>query len=292
MGSSSGTSTTVVKRLPDYAQPYAQNMIVRAQVLSDPSSYVPYPGTTFATQNATELAALATLVARGGSGNLTISKGIAYIEDLLDGLYLLGADVFFEAAEDAVEDNLEPAIDTSIVLLLGGSKFAMGNFEGANLARTLASTTYAKYFSRAMAKLYAENYKAGRTDQNQALAIGLEYGAQPIKNAETLRMAGFYTREYNQQLLTDLFNKLVDTQVYKIQHLEILGNAIRALVGSQTSRTDPFYRPSPWIAAAGGAISGAAAGAMIGVETGMWSGPWGAVVGGVIGAGVGLLSSR
>jgi hypothetical protein len=262
-------------------------MMTRALTLSDPSTYVPYSGTTFATQNATELAALATLVARGTSGNLTISKGITYIEDLLDGLYLLGSDAFFEATEDAVEDNLEPAINTDVVLLLGGSKFAMGNFEGANLAQTLAATTYAKYFGRAMAKLYADNYRVGRTDQHQALAIGIEYGSQPIKDAETLRVGGLYQREYNQQYLTELFDKWVDTQVYKIQHLEILGNAIRALVGSQTTRTEPYYKPSPMIAMAGGMISGAIAGGM----ATSWSGP-GMVVGAVVGAGLGYLASR
>jgi len=292
MGSSSGTATTVVKRLPDYAQPFASAMVVRAQVLSDPSSYVPYGGVTFAAQEGAELQALTTLSNRGRIPNVTITKGIALIEDILDGLYLLGSDAFFEATEDAVEDNLGPAINTDVVLVLGGSKFAMGNSEGSNLAQTLAATTYTKYFSRIMARLYNENYRAARTDQHQALNIGIEYGAQPIKDAETLRMAGFYDREYRQQLDTDLFNKWVDTQVYKIQHLEILGNAIRALVGAQATRTEPFYRPSPWIAAAGGAISGAAAGAMIGVETGMWSGPWGAAVGAVVGAGVGYLSSR
>jgi hypothetical protein len=292
MGSSSGTATTVIKRLPDYAQPFAQAMMVRAKALSDPSSYVPYAGTTFAAQNSTELAAIATLVARGVSGNTTIAKGIAYIEDLLDGLYLLGSDAFFEATEDAIEDNLGPAINTDVVLVLGGSKFAMGNFEGSNLAQTLAATTYTKYFGRIMARLYNENYRAGRTDQHQALALGIEYGAQPIKDAETLRMAGFYDREYRQQLDTDLFNKWVDTQVYKIQHLEILGNAIRALVGAQSTKTEPFYRPSPWIAAAGGAISGAAAGAMIGAEIGEGGGPYGLVIGAIVGAGVGYLSSR
>jgi hypothetical protein len=259
-------------------------MVLRAQALSDPSSYVPYSELTFAEQNETELAALATLAARGITGNLTVSKGIVYIQDVLDGLYLLGSDAFFEAAEDEVEDNLTIAINTDLIPLLGGSKFLMGNSEGANLAQSLGATTYAKYFGRVLARLYAENYRASRDDQVKALSIGIEYGAQRIKDGEVLRMSGVYEREYAQQLYTDLFNKWVDTQVYKIQHLEILGNAIRALVGAHSTKTSPYYKPSPWMGAAGGAISGAVIGSYI-------LPGWGTVIGAVVGGVAGYVAS-
>jgi hypothetical protein len=286
MGAKSTTSTTVIKRLPDYAQGYAQQMVIRAQSLADPSTYVPFAGPTYAAQTSDELEAIATLASRGTIGNLSISKGVVLLEDILDGIYLLGTDVFMEAAEDAVEDNLTIAINTDLVPLLGGSKFLMGDVEAANLAQSLGATTYIKYFGRAMGRFYADNYKTQRTNQEGALSIGIEFAAQPIKDAETRRIAGVYAREYLQGYDTDLFNKWMDSQVYKVNHLEILGNAVRALVGGQSTRTEPYYRPNPMISAAGGAISGAVSGAMIGGYATSWSGP-GMIIGGAIGAVVG-----
>jgi hypothetical protein len=207
----------------------------------------------------------------------------------LNGVYLAGTDSFFQGALVLFHDNLASAVTDIVIPLIGGSVFKMGNLEGANLAQSLCSGTAAKYSGRGQAKMYADNYKAGRTDQHQALQVGIEFAGQPYRDAEAMRAAGLYQRDHNQAKLENDFNYWVDGQVWRVKKLEILGNAIRALVGSHITKTEPYYRPNQAVAIAGGAIMGGIAGyMMLGATMG---GPTGAAVGLIAGAALGALSS-
>ena len=123
--------------------------------------------------------------------------------------------------------------------------------------------------------------------------MGIEFAGQPYIDADILRTAGLHQRQFNQEELTDLYNRWLDEETAAVQKLELLGNAIRALVGTQYTKTEPLYKPSQAVAMAGGAVTGAVGGYMAASAMyGASAGPTGMVIGGVIGLGLGLLSSQ
>ena len=103
---------------------------------------------------------------------------------------------------------------------------------------------------------------------------------EPAKDAEMLHRAGLKYRVWLQGKYKTNYELWQDEQTASLRRTEVLGNAIRSLVGSQTTRTEPYHRPSP--------LMGAAAGAMAGL-------PFAGATGGmsvVAGAALGLLSSQ
>jgi hypothetical protein len=285
MGSGSGSSTTTVKRLPDYCEIYVTQFLIRSSALST-EAYVPYWDTlgadpTIAPQPANETAAIALLATRGRNGNATISKGITFIQDVLDGDYLLGLDAIFQASLDLVHNNLVTQFTNEVLPLLGASPLVMGDLSAENLASSLAAGRGAVWSARIQAKLYAENYRSGRLMQDRVRAHGLAYASAAYKDGETLRLAGLYQREYNQASAEDSYKHWIDVEISRVKRLEILGNAIRAMVGTQYTKTTPLFKPSPVTGFVGGAVAGAQIGAMSGNPYGV---AIGAVVGGIVGA--------
>lgn len=282
MGGKSSTSTTTVKNLPDYCTPYVVSYLERSAVLSR-LAYAPYGGTTVAAQNADETDGIAGLALRGRNGNVTITKGIAFVLDTLQGDYLPGTDTPFQNSLSKVSTGISDSFTNEVLVLIGVSGVILGDPSGENVAQNLCSGTVSKYSNRVQAALYAKNHRVGRIDQHQGLEFGPEYASQPYRDAELLRAAGLYQREYDQSVYLDTYNKWVDAQVWRVQRLEILGNAIRALVGTQYSKTEPVYTPSKVVAVAGGAMAGAAMGAYIGSAYPVVGTAIGAVVGGLMG---------
>jgi hypothetical protein len=288
MGSSRGSSTTTVRRLPAYCEPYVTSFLSRASDLSN-VAYSPYGGPTYATQNADELDGISRMATRGRSGNATITKGGALILDILDGDYLPGTDTLFQNTLTKVHDSLATSFVDQILPLIGAKSMLVGDLSGENVAQNLCAGTVAKLSARVQAALHGRNYRTGRIDQHQALEFGPEYASQPYRDAETLRTAGLYAREYLQGSYTDTYHKWTDDQIARVQRLELLGNAIRAMVGNQYTKTEPYYKPSPVVGMMGGALSGAAAGALLGGKT---LNPYLVVGGAVAGAVLGYLSSE
>ena len=291
MGSSKGgNSTTIVKNIPAYAESYVQSFLARAVVLSN-DAYDAYGGTTYAVQNANEVDAIALMAARGRDGNLTITKATTYVRALLDGDYLLGTHPGFVAMLDKASSKPTQFFEDDIKSKVGGSLNLMQG-DGEDIAETMLANTPSRYNNRAAAFIYDKAYRYERTTQGHALSYGIELAGQGAKDAELLRIAGLYMREYNQGDLEDAFKIWYEQQVANVRQLDILGNAIRALVGTQTATTEPVYRTSPVVAMAGGALAGAATASMLaGAGWGAAGGPVGMAVGAVIGGVIGLASS-
>lgn len=308
MGSSSkGSSTTTVKNLPAYAEPYAKTFLEGAEVLSN-EAYTNYPDQTYANQATGEIAAIAKLVARGSGGNALIDKSIVYLEAVLDGDYLLGTYSKFTDLLSTISSKTTAEFAT-INNLLGGKPYVIGDLSGDNLAQEMSTTTAATVLTRNEKILYNKNYITERQLQNEGIAHTIEHGKQAIVDGEILRTAGTLQRQYDHGYYMDLYKEWYDDQIGEIKRLEILGNGIRALVGTQVTTTKPYYRPSKTAAMIGGALSFAVMGsqagssmatssalaggasAIEGATAGSAGGWYGAAAGLVIGGIIGLLSS-
>ena len=306
-GSNKGSSTTTVKRLPAYAEPYAKSYLEGAETLSL-EAYTNYPENTYADQTADEIAAIAKLVARGSGGNALIDKSIVYLEAVLDGDYLLGVYAKFTDLLSTISSKTTAQF-SAINNLLGGKPYIIGDLSGDNLAQEMSSTTAAIVLTRNEKILYNKNYLEERFLQNDSIEHVIEHGKQGIVDGELLRMAGVLQREYDHGYYMDLYKEWYEDQIGEIKRLEILGNGVRALVGTQTAITKPYYRPSKVAgaiggalsfavmgskmaasmaaakasAAAGGGVAGAAAGAKAGSAAGWYGAAAGLVIGGIIG---------
>jgi len=294
MNTSSGSSTTVVNKLPDYIHPDKSECEVDAiqsylqwaqKIYNDKDeNFLPYDKETFHKQEQDEIDGIEGLAARGRNGDdLIENKAKPYLENVLAGNYLLGNASDFRTARDNTINKPKSTFISEILPEIGCNPYIAGFATGENLAKELAEEQ--KYYDRMEKRLYAINYKSERRRREQALPYGVEYGKQDVVNREVLRMAGLYQREYNQGKLEDDYKMWYDEMTTKARVLEVLGNAIRSLVGTHSAITTPYYRPSPVVATMGGAMSGAMAGFTFG-------GPTGAAIGGGIGAVLGFLSTN
>jgi hypothetical protein len=297
MGSSHGSSTTVVKRLPDYASSYVLAFLDRAATLAA-ETYVPFwdavggSAVTHYPQTANETTALTALETRGRSGNTTIAKASDLVQSIIEGDQLDGSDSEFQGVLTKFHDTFSLAVLNEVVPLVGGSLYYVGDLSGENLAQNLATPLITEYSSRVQRVMTGKNYKRARTDQIRVLSMGIEYAGQPYVDAEILRTAGLHQRHYDQEELNDLYNRWLDEETGPIQKLELLGNAIRALVGTQYTKSEPIYKPNPAMAMVASGVSGAISGAMIGSQVGAGFTGYGAAIGAVAGLALGAMSSQ
>lgn len=284
MGSKKGTSTTITQIVPDYLQDEVTDYINRSKKLfhNHDSDNEYFTGQTYADQPQEEIDALNGLASRGINGDVLVhTYGMPLLEDILGGQYLAGNNTGFITALEKTLDKATTTFEDDVWSKLGGKLYLVGDLSGDNLAQE--SSEIKKYKKRMESLLYKYNYDNERKRQHDSFSLGIEYGKQAVVDAEILRFAGLKQREHDQGILTDAYSLWVEKQVNRVKWLDVYGNAIRSLVGAESAETAPYSKPSPWIGAAGGAMSGAAMGSMFG--------PYGTAAGAVIGGIVGYISS-
>lgn len=286
MGGKSGTATTTAKYLPEWVTKAGHHMAVlnRSEELSTQYKLGNiYDGQTYADQTQEEKDGISALATKGRNGSDIIDAVVADAEASVDGDFLLGTTQKFIDMLDNTTQSSTNKFGTGILTELGANLYYVGDSSGENLASDLVDVT--AYNSKLEAKLYSSNYEAEIEIQNQVIGISVELGKQPVVFAEALRIAGLYQREYNQLELEDVYKQWYDGEVSKVRYLEVLGNAIRAIVGTETATTKPFNRASPMVGSMGGAMSGAMMGSMI-------MPGWGTAIGAVAGMAMGFMSSQ
>lgn len=276
-GGGSSTSTSTVRTVPDWAIPYVQSYWDTAYDLWKADTLAVYTGDVTAAQPQDEIDGIAGLANRGRYGDQVITKAIAYEDDVINGGYLPGTKAAFVAALASVTGNSTTDF-ASITSRIGRKPYYVGDSDTTFLARSLTTGTPALYNARISALLYADNYKRERVIQDHGLAYGVEMGKHAAIDGEALRRAGLYSREYlhgTYQLSHKLF---VEQQEIAVANIDIFGNAIRAITGSQQATTQTT-EGNKLMGAVGGAVSGAMVGSLLG-PPGMIIG---AIVGGIAG---------
>jgi hypothetical protein len=259
-GGGGGSYNTINENpLPDWAQPSVANYLSRANTLSgDPSAYETYTGITYAPRNQNEIDGIAALTARGTNGSPIVTKGKVALTQILE----LAIDANIEEADDSFDKLAEIAIEAFEEEILPSVTIAalqMGRYGGDSFHRLQAKAARKamnSFVDLANNHYYDGRYLFERNVQNQMLPANIAFGNQDVVDAELLHQAGMYEREYQQELLEDAFRKWLDEQEGSVRRLEIMGNAIRAMVGAQVTTTEPYYRPGEWNEVAGIALAG------------------------------------
>ena len=296
MGWSKGTSTTTMRNVPAYAEPFVRSYLEKGNAIAFDTAYdsffTVYPDETWAPLFQNEINGIEALATRGRNGSVVIDKGGTVITDSLDGDYLEGSNTAFQAM--LVDATTKPSntFESQIRNLLGGTLYNIGDLSVENQAYNLTSIMAARYNNRAAASMYKNNYDMERINQDRVLHQAAEYSKESVKNAEWLRKSGMFYRVWLQGSYENSYKNWFEGQVLEVNRVEVLGNTIRALVGTQSKKTAPFYRPSPAAGVIGGMMAGGAAGGMMaGAMWGKSAGPYGVAAGAVIGGVMGYLSS-
>lgn len=275
-----GTSTLIT--VPSWARGYVQSYAQIAYDLWNQPALVQYTGDIAADQPQNEADGIAALATRGANGDSVIDKGSDFIDDVILG-NRLGGDADFDAALALVTGNSTTDF-ASVSSRIGKKAYFVGDSDSTLLAQTLSVGYPAAFNARISAAIYADNYAKERNFRDHALAYGVEMAKHPVIDAETLRKAGLANREYTQNTYTLNHQLWLEGQEMSVANLEIFGNMLRALTGSQQTTTSGDQKGNKTMGALGGAIGGAMIGSQI-------LPGWGTAIGFVVGGLAGWLGS-
>ena len=288
--SSSKNSTTTMIGVPAYAEPFVRSYLEKGNAIAFGAAYdsffTVYPDETWAPLFQNELDGIEALATRGRNGSPLITKGTKVITDIIDGSHLEGNKPQFQDMLGKSTTKPSNIFETPIRSRVGGSLYGIGDFSANNQAFVLTAPISKRYNDRAAASLYKDSYDIERVNQSRILPKAIDYSKESIKNAEWLRRSGVHYRAWLQGSHEENYKKWYEGQVLEVNRVELLGNTIRALVGTSSKKTVPFRVISKAVTVGMGMASGALTGVYIGSY---WPGAGtiivavvGAIVGGVV----------
>lgn len=140
-----------------------------------------------------------------------------------------------------------PAIQHQHVFSFGGSDHNIAEAKAGKLMMAKINE---------IARMFYEDYTKERQLQQQGVAHATPYGLQCIRDAEMVRQAGVFAREYSQGALQDAWETWNENQILPVRNLDIGGNAIRTILSTYRQSTTKYYGPSRLAQIAGVAIAG------------------------------------
>ena len=257
--SGGGGNTTTKTELPDYAKPYAVDLLERSGQLSDQQIPV-YQGQRTADMNQYQTGAMDMTAARALGGSQEINAGSRNITDTLNGKYLDGNPYLqnqIDQSSGAITRNFQQAIQPSTDAnfaragAFGGSAWGQAS---DNNSRNLASA-----LQNNATQMQYQNYGDERNRQRGAMPLALNYGNQAYTDASALGQVGQQQYGFDQQRLDDYMAMWNDIVQGPYKQLDILANGLRGSVGGGGTVTASGPSANPWGQAlgAGAALYGA-----------------------------------
>lgn len=305
-GGGGGTQTTRVE-LPEYAAPYAAQLMQRAADWSYQDVPV-YEGQRTAGLNQDHAQAMDLIRQRALNGSPDINAARGNLAATMQGQYFKPADVNRYAGPNPYLDQAiqktQGDISRNYAAGTGAQTMAQfrnaGAFGGSAMQETqdmqnralgdaLANASSAmrmqdygnqQQLAESQAQRNDQLYNAERQRQIQGMMFAPQLANTDYQNYQNLLGVGDIGREAQQSQLNDEYARWQDWFNKPYLQLETLSNGIMGATGGGVARntTAPNpYQPNRTAGAIGGAASGAAMGSMFG--------PWGTA----IGAGIGLL---
>ncbi len=263
MNSGSGANTITEKLLPDFAEGSVKIYVQRAWNMANPDEDNYNIDAldaldTYAEWNSNEQDGITALATRADGGSSIVQKGKDLLEDIFDGSKL-NVNTKLDDAYTKKADILKQQFSEEVLPELESEALSIGmvGSSGHNIKQAKAAEKLLELLVGSSKDIYFDDYETARDIQENSLGHGIVYSGESTRDAELLRQAGLYIREYNQGSLEDSYRKWTANQIHAITKLEILGNAIRATIGSGVTKTEPFFTPKPIAQIAGLAMAGA-----------------------------------
>lgn len=254
-GSSAPDHTTTTTELPQWAQPYAQQLLNRGAALSSQNMPV-YTGPRTADMNGMQTAGMNMVQQRAQNGSPVVNAGQQNLTDTLNGSYLNAGNPYLSKAIDAASQDVTRNYDAAVngtdatfgrAGAFGGSAWQQAQQGNAHeLVNTLGNLS---------TNMHMQDYGQERQNQIGAQQTALQYGAQPYMDAQQLMGAGATQFGYDQQKLTDAQNLFNEQAQSPYKSLDVLANTIRGAVGGGGTITQSGPGANPFAQGVGGAAA-------------------------------------
>ena len=215
-----------------------------------------YPGATYAAQTADETAGIAAIAFRGSFGSDIEISAEAYLQNLLGGNYLANNPNLVALFQARIDELYEQFTEETLPNIQERYRFAFGGSEH-NIAEAEAAKKIMAKIAALAEEIFYDDYRKERRLQDSGISHAVPYGQRGIRDAEMLRSAGVYQREYDQGLKIDNWKKFNEDVLLPIRNLNVYGNAVRTILGTGRTTDTKYYKPPAMAEIAGLALTGA-----------------------------------
>lgn len=254
-GGSKSDDVTTTTELPDWAQPYAQDLLSRGSALSSQPMPV-YGGQRTAGLNSMQQGGMQMIQDRARNGSAVVNAGQSNVMDTLNGNYLSQGNPYLGAAIDRasqdVTRNYHGAVNNNDATFARSGAFGGSAWQQAQEG---AQRQLATGLGDVATQMRYQDYGNERNNQMNAQGMALQYGQQPYMDAQQLSQAGATQYGYDQQLLSDQQDVFNEKAQAPYKSLDVLANTIRGAVGGGGQVTQSAPGSNPWGQAAGGAAA-------------------------------------
>lgn len=264
------TTQSVTQQLPDYAHPYAVNLLERGYGLSN-SEYQPYQGQRIADLTPEHQAGLSMTRDRALYGAPDVNAARAQNAYTSAGGYLTPeSNPYLKGNVDAAMNAVRGQVN---------SQFNSAGGYGGSAHQEMLTGQLANKAN----EMYGANYVNERANQLRAAVLAPQFGQMDYADSQALLGVGDVYGRQQQNLLNQQYDDFQRQSNYPYQQLDLLSNALAGSTGgrSTTTQTGSPMQYSPAASALGGGLLGYGVGSMAQGTLGSYS-PY-------VGAGLGAL---
>lgn len=259
-GGGGNTTTTTKAELPEYAKPYAVELLNRGSALSN-QPYIAYTGKQKAGFDPAQEQALNMSMQRGLMGNAATNAGQQNLVNTLNGNFL---DV---SKNPAFEQGLKDITNQYKIGTAAQTDSAFnraGNYGGSSYNEATENNN--RVYANSMNKFAGDLYNEERTNQIRAATLAPQYADQQAKDINMVASVGDARQGMTQDELNVLYENWFNQQQQPYRNLDVLSSALSGSVGNQmtTAQTAPQQKKNKVVGALGGAATGASVGSLFG----------------------------
>jgi len=266
----SETSQTVTQQLPDYAAPYAQQLMQRSAGLSN-KQYEPYGGQRIADLNQSQQAGIdkTQQQALGGFQGQQ-EAGDVYQQTVRGDFMNPASNPFLQQTFDAAAGRMGEAYKNGTAAQTDANFGRAGAFGGSAWQQATAGNEQA--FGDSLANLatntYGQNYNQERSNQLNAMNSAGQQQSLGYNDSSKLIGAGDIQRSYQQDLLNQGYGDWQSAQNQPYANLDVLAKGISGSIGNAgqtfTSGANP-YQANNFANYLGGGLAAAGLGQSLGL---------------------------
>jgi len=274
MGSSSktpkNTTQQVTQQLPEYARPYAEQLMQRSAGLSE-KEYTPYEGQRIADLNANQLSGINNTQDQATSGFQGQQEvGDLYQQTVRGDFMNPESNPYLGHTFDAAATKMADAYKSGTAAQTDARYGRAGAFGGSAWRQATAGNERA--FGDSLANLatstYGQNYNTERANQINAMGAASQMQGIGYTDASKLIGAGDIQRSYEQDLINQQYGDWQSAQNQPYANLDVLAKGISGSVGnageSFTTGGNP-YQANNFANYLGGGLAAAGIGQSLGL---------------------------
>lgn len=265
------TSSTTTKEIPSWAQPAAQNLLSRAETLSN-TPYQVYQGQRIADMTPDQLQGIQQVQDRANNGSPEENAARQNYVDTMSGKYL--------------DPNSNPYLKGMVNTAMNDVQGRVNSqFNGNNYGTTAHQETLTRNLADVANNAYGQAYTQERNNQMKDALLAQQYGNIDYNNAQQLIGVGDIQRQESQDVINNQYSDWIAQQNQPYRQVDVLANGLGAAVNGQGSVQAAGYYQQPYTVnryanAVGGALAGSSVGSLLNSDYG---GAAGAGIGGLLG---------